>query len=442
VFSFSLLSTRSPPRLVVQRETRMMLPHRVIHLLAALPLTLALVVADCAESKARTRSPLSQFEASLNHLFSPPGRSRRAKAKRPAMTEPAESKPAKATRQDEDQGGGSRTGRKRNATPEPETRANPPQKEARATRSLPVTAAVPLPQPRPAEAPKARERAIASSKDRNREQPTQPNTEPRERTAALPPAKSDNDAAPPVSAPAPSATPAPSAAPSPAPASGAADPAAAEGPSPCLARLNDIAVAKPLPAINSGQCTAEDVVRLESVMGKDGQRVTLAPAATLRCPMAESVVHWVRDEVTSTALEFGAQLKSLFVDTSFDCRSRNHVKGAKLSEHGHANAIDLRGLLLANGRTIVLTDQAVDKEAREHLRQTACTRFTTVLGPGSDGYHENHIHLDIVERRSGYRICQWDVRDGSVVASSVPLPPERPAAAPPRTTTGKSSSRD
>jgi hypothetical protein len=379
----------------------------------------------------------------LNHLFSPPRPSHRAKAKRPAVTEPAESKATKATRPDEDQVGRSRTARTRNATPEQETRANP-QKESRAKRSLPVTAAVPLPQPRPAEAPKPRERAIASSKDRNREQPTQTNAEAHERTAALPPAKSGKDAAPQVSAvPAPSVNSAPSAAPAPeaAPASGAAD-SASEAPSACLARLNDIAVAHPMPAINSGQCTAEDVVRLETVIGKEGQRITLAPAATLRCPMAESVVHWVRDEVAFTALDFGAALKSLFVDTSFDCRSRNHVAGAKLSEHGHANAIDLRGLLLANGRTVVLTDHAVDKEARERLRQTACTRFTTVLGPGSDGYHENHIHLDIVERRSGYRICQWDVRDGSVVASSVPLPPERPASAPPRTTTGKSSARD
>jgi hypothetical protein len=262
----------------------------------------------------------------------------------------------------------------------------------------------------------------------------------------LPPdTKPGKDVSPqPNAASAPSVNPSPPAAPAPAatPASGAAEPAASETPSPCLARLNDIAVAHPLPAINSGQCTAEDVVRLESVTGKDGQRITLAPAATLRCPMAESVVHWVRDEVASTALDFGGALKSLIVDTSFDCRSRNHVAGAKLSEHGHANAVDLRGFLLANGRTVVLTDHAVNKEAREHLRQTACTRFTTVLGPGSDGYHENHIHLDIVERRSGYRICQWDVLDGSVVASSVPLPPERPASAPPRTTTGKSSARD
>ena len=79
------------------------------------------------------------------------------------------------------------------------------------------------------------------------------------------------------------------------------------------------------------------------------------------------------------------------------------------------------------------TDIADDKDARERLRQAACARFTTVLGPGSDGYHENHIHLDVIVRRGGYRICQWDVRDAESIASVVPLPPERPASAPPRT---------
>jgi hypothetical protein len=51
----------------------------------------------------------------------------------------------------------------------------------------------------------------------------------------------------------------------------------------------------------------------------------------------------------------------------------------------------------------------------------------TVLGPGSDGYHESHIHLDLAERRGNYRTCQWDVRDPAPI---VPLPRPRPAEAP------------
>ena len=72
---------------------------------------------------------------------------------------------------------------------------------------------------------------------------------------------------------------------------------------------------------------------------------------------------------------------------------------------------------------------AVAKETRERLKASACARFSTVLGPASDGFHEGHIHIDIAERRSGYRICQWAVRDASDL---VPLPRARPPEAPPR----------
>jgi hypothetical protein len=75
-----------------------------------------------------------------------------------------------------------------------------------------------------------------------------------------------------------------------------------------------------------------------------------------------------------------------------------------------------------------LTDPHVAKDLREGLRKTTCARFITVLGPGSDGYHEDHVHVDLAERRSGYRICQWDVRDpeSEVTASAVHIPLPRP----------------
>ena len=117
------------------------------------------------------------------------------------------------------------------------------------------------------------------------------------------------------------------------------------------------------------------------------------------------------------------------------CRGRNRVAGAKLSEHGKANAIDIRSFKLANGKLIELTSVEVDKELRESLKRSTCARFTTVLGPGSDGYHEDHVHVDLAERRSGYRICQWDVRDKDEKpapgpdAVQIPLPRPRPFAA-------------
>src|SRR5207342_1190673 len=111
--------------------------------------------------------------------------------------------------------------------------------------------------------------------------------------------------------------------------------------------------------------------------------------------------------------------------------------GARLSEHGRANALDVRALKLANGRSISLTDRTVPRELRETVLHSVCARFSTVLGPGSDWYHEDHIHLDLMERRGNYRICQWNVWDPLPQVAPL-LPAERPDEAPPREVTAQS----
>lgn len=265
---------------------------------------------------------------------------------------------------------------------------------------------VPLPHPRPADAAPAAAAPVAHAPKRAAQIA---GTEPAPQPQPAPPAK---QTPPPVAAEAPAAGP--------------------SAPSECQLRLTpDLAVAHALPPITGpGQCGAEDVVRLDAVMLKDGRRVALAPAATLRCGMAEAVVQWVRDAVAPALADLGGTPRTLVVAASYDCRARNRVIGARLSEHGHANALDLRGLTLADGSTVDFTERSVAKAFRERIRQSACARFMTVLGPGSDGYHERHVHLDLVERRGGHRMCQWEVSPVPEVAS-VPMPPERPRAAAP-----------
>jgi hypothetical protein len=207
-------------------------------------------------------------------------------------------------------------------------------------------------------------------------------------------------------------------------------------PSACQQRLGpELAVAEPLPAFTGENgCGADDVVRLSAVMTRDKVKVPVTPAATLTCSMAEAVVHWVRDDVAPALAARGPALKGIGNFASYECRGRNRVAGAKLSQHGLANALDVNGFARADGKMLTLTDPIVDRDLRESLRASACARFTTVLGPGSDGYHENHIHIDLIERRNGYRICQWDVRDPTVAA--IPIPRERPPDAPPRADRG------
>jgi hypothetical protein len=234
------------------------------------------------------------------------------------------------------------------------------------------------------------------------------------------------------SVPLPPPRPAPPTVPAPAPVPKLTD---TSQPSACRLRLTaDRAIAPSLPPITGpGECEASDVVRLEDVVLLDRSRVAIMPPAVLRCTMAEAIADWVREEAAPRALELGSSLKAVENLTSFDCRGRNGVAGAKLSEHGKANALDIHALRLANGKVVELTDPQVPAAFRQGLRKSACAQFTTVLGPGADGAHEDHIHVDLLERRGGYRICEWDIPEPGATSSasthiaSTPLPRARPA---------------
>jgi hypothetical protein len=210
-------------------------------------------------------------------------------------------------------------------------------------------------------------------------------------------------------------------------------------PSACrLALTEEIAIAPSIPDIHgTGGCGGEDLVRLEAVVLPDKRRVSVKPAAILRCAMASAVVDWIRTDMAPLASGLGTVITDLDNFDSFECRGRNRVVGAKLSEHGRANALDVRALKLANGQSIALTDRATPRDLRESVLHSMCSRFSTVLGPGSDWYHEDHIHLDLMERRNNYRICQWSVWDPLPPVAPM-LPPERPDEAPPREVAAKS----
>lgn len=216
-----------------------------------------------------------------------------------------------------------------------------------------------------------------------------------------------------------------------------AKPEAAEAkppePSACrLALTENIAIAPSVPPIvGPGACGGGDLVRLEAVVISPTQKVAIKPAAILRCTMATAIADWIRADMAPLAESLGARLSELDNFDSFSCRGRNRVKGARLSEHGLANALDVRGLKLADGSMISLTDRQVARETREKVLWSVCTRFMTVLGPGSDWYHEDHIHLDLAERRNNYKICQWGVYD-PLPAIAPLMPAERPQEAPPR----------
>ena len=215
----------------------------------------------------------------------------------------------------------------------------------------------------------------------------------------------------------------------------------AAAPSACRVRLTaERAIAPSIDAIDGpGGCGDVDLVRLEAVILSDSSRVEINPPAVLRCSMAEAIADWVRDDLAQlAAFSLGSRVRSVRNYAAYHCRSRNNIIGAMMSEHGKGNAIDVRSITLVNGKTVDPTDVHTPKDFREGWKKSVCARFSTVLGPGSDGYHENHIHVDLMERRSGYRaMCQWDVRMpevkpapepelASTSSIAVPLPQPRP----------------
>jgi hypothetical protein len=250
----------------------------------------------------------------------------------------------------------------------------------------------------------------------------------------------------------PAAVPLPKPRPAEAPVAGLETPAAAKpapaetgkaaeqaAPSACRVALTEqIAIAPSIPDIHGpGGCGGDDLVRLEAIVLPDKHRVAVTPPATLRCSMASVIADWIRTDVTSLAAGLGTEPVVLDNFDSYECRGFNRISGAHLSEHGRANALDVRAIKLANGQSIGLTDRAVSRDLRETVLRQVCARFMTVLGPGSDWYHEDHIHLDLMERHNNYRICQWNVWDPLPPTAPL-LPAERPDQAPPREVAAKS----
>ena len=145
----------------------------------------------------------------------------------------------------------------------------------------------------------------------------------------------------------------------------------------------------------------------------DGGRVQMNPPALLRCPMIPQVDHWVRNVVEPAALNYlGSPITELTVAASYSCRPINHIEGNKLSEHGHANAVDISKFILADGHTITVkggwNGTSAERAFLQAAHDGACTDFTTVLGPGADSHHSDHFHLDLARHgRDGlYRVCK------------------------------------
>jgi hypothetical protein len=151
--------------------------------------------------------------------------------------------------------------------------------------------------------------------------------------------------------------------------------------------------------------------------------VQLQPAATLACPIVSALDKWVAGVVQPAALRWFRQpvieIKQL---GGYSCRSMvNGNPNAPISEHAFGNAIDIAEFDLADGHRISVQygwHGTPEEQGFLHdVQGGACRDFTTVLAPGANVYHYNHIHVDLMRRKYRPYICEPAAIPGEVAAA-------------------------
>ena len=151
--------------------------------------------------------------------------------------------------------------------------------------------------------------------------------------------------------------------------------------------------------------------------------------------MIPALEAWLNTIVEPDAqARFGQRVATVNVFGAYSCRGIDNMAGARLSEHAFGNAVDVAGFTLADGRRIDFVHDWKSAGTQEtaflhEAHAGACQYFTTVLGPGADVFHYNHIHLDLANHGSTdtgpRRICKPTPAPDLLPAPAAPdgLPP-------------------
>jgi hypothetical protein len=139
--------------------------------------------------------------------------------------------------------------------------------------------------------------------------------------------------------------------------------------------------------------------------------VAVKPVATLACPIVSVLDHWLADSVQPAAMRwFGARVVEIKQISAYSCRGMNGNANAHISEHAFGNALDIAAFTLVDGRRIAVKDgwrgMPEEQGFLRDVQAAACQQFSTVLAPGSNAYHYDHIHVDLMRRSSRRSICE------------------------------------
>jgi hypothetical protein len=149
--------------------------------------------------------------------------------------------------------------------------------------------------------------------------------------------------------------------------------------------------------------------------------VAMKPAATLACPIVSALDRWLADSVQPAAMRwFGTRVVEIKQISAYSCRGMNGNSRAHISEHAFGNALDIAAFTLADGRTVTVKNgwkgMPEEQGFLRDIQAAACQQFNTVLAPGSNIYHYDHIHVDLMRRKSQRTICQPAATSGEEIA--------------------------
>ena len=150
--------------------------------------------------------------------------------------------------------------------------------------------------------------------------------------------------------------------------------------------------------------------------------VTFTPTATLDCPLVSALDEWFATAVQPAALRwFGQPVAEVRQISAYSCRGMNGNPRARISEHSFGNALDIASFTLADGRRITVKNgwrgSPEEQGFLRDVQAAACDRFSTVLAPGSDRFHADHFHVDLMRRSGGRRACNPRAVSGEEVAA-------------------------
>jgi hypothetical protein len=150
--------------------------------------------------------------------------------------------------------------------------------------------------------------------------------------------------------------------------------------------------------------------------------VSFKPAATLACPLVSSLDRWISESIQPAAMKwFNQPVVEIRQISAYSCRGMNGNPNARISEHAFGNALDISAFTLADGRRITVKGgwRGLPEEQGflRDIQGAACQMFNTVLAPGSNVYHYDHIHVDLMRRSSGRAICNPAAVSGELIAA-------------------------